>query len=183
MVDVFGGSKRSSRGPRGPFGPAGPRGAKGKPGIDDMSVWMPNTVLNQLREEDEECCFLLTHPMKDIERQRGKGIVKWLTRCKNKKNAVGIYPCEDIEQIPTGQWALDFDDNLYVIEKVTLTEDTPNSYTYFCVTFRLQSEGNNEEDQFIVFNGDSNYQRGVSATNNEIRIWGAKNDKLSYIPI
>ena len=36
---------------------------------------------------------------------------------------------------------------------------------------------------FFSVNGDSNYQRGVSATHNEIRIWGAKNDKLSYIPI
>ena len=174
MVDIFGDCSTGS------VGPVGPRGMSGKPGIEDMCTWMPNSILNRLREDDEDCCFLLTHSVQDIKRESGKGIVKWLTRCKNKKNAVGIYPCSDIKQIPTGQWVLDFDKNLYEV-KTTLTEDASNSYSFLCTTFQVGKGAKGE--QFIVSNCNQDFQRGISVTNTEIRIWGAKNGTLSYVAI
>ena len=69
MVNVFG--EEAFRGPRGPPGAdglPGSRGLKGDPGengIDLMSVWMTNTLLNRLRENDESSCFFIRN-LKDI---------------------------------------------------------------------------------------------------------------------
>ena len=66
MVDVFGGSKRfqALRGLR------GPRGITGKAGsINDICSYMPNTVVKNVQENEENGCFFIaTDPSKDIKR-------------------------------------------------------------------------------------------------------------------
>ena len=59
-VDIFGRASggNSSRGPPGPPGPQRPKGDPGKEGnMDQMCTWMPKTILNKFREEEEQCCF------------------------------------------------------------------------------------------------------------------------------
>ena len=78
MVDVFGGGSSSFRGLRGPRGPQGSqgsegprgphglRGSRGMPGtegsINDMCIWLPNTVLKYMHETEEESCFSILNP-------------------------------------------------------------------------------------------------------------------------
>ena len=68
MVDVFGGVRRNvgTRGPRGPVG------RTGRPGISDLSIYLPNTLVNNLQSHDEVCCFTIKDLDKDIKRTGDK---------------------------------------------------------------------------------------------------------------
>ena len=78
MVHFFGDHGDGLAGPTGPRGfpgTSGRRGFKGskgdpgKNGIEEIYRWFPNMVVKQFREEEEESCFLLTDPKKDIKRR------------------------------------------------------------------------------------------------------------------
>ena len=77
--------------------------------------------------------------------------------------------------------ALAFDKSLYVVEDVALSP-YDLTYVYICVTFVVLGE----QDQTIISNYDEGNPdlpfREISASNKEIRIWGAKT-KSSYVPI
>ena len=83
-----------------------------------------------------------------------------------------------------GRYALEFDHTLYRVNDIVLSGANDRSYTCLCVTFRISG---GDEEQFIVNNYENENEwlpfRGISATSTEIRIWGAKNGQLSYIPI
>ena len=189
-VDFFGrgGGASGPRGHNGPPGPPGPRGQTGKPGsINDLCTWMPNTILNTLREEEEQCCFLLTNPEEDIRRNEKGEIVEWKSRTKDKtKNAKAKeIPSSDIVKISDERYALDFHKNLYIADNIELSPPAESRYTYICLTFRTQSD----EEQTIVTDYDSSSPndpfREISATSTEIHIWGASIDgkDLSYVPV
>ena len=192
-VDFFGrgGSASGPRGHNGPPGPPGPRGLIGNPGsIKDLCLWMPNMVLNTLREEDEQCCFLITDVRNDIKRDAKGHVTEWKSRTKDKStNAIADTPCEDIVKIDDERYALDFHNSFYFADNVhffpSLDKETRSVYTYICLTFRTQSD----EEQTIVTNYDPDNPtipfREISATSTEIHIWGASIDgtNLSSVPI
>ena len=187
-----------SKGPRGEIGPAGPQGPAGPPGsrgtkgqkgdpgksghvgIDDMCRWMPDLVVEQF-EKNETCCFKITDPSKDLHVDKGGAYIVWISRSELKKNAVAVHPSKRVLHITEKNNALVFDKSLYRVDDISLGPLAP-SYVYVCVTFQVDGEN----DQTIVTNYDSNNPdlpiREISASNREIRIWGAKT-KTSYVSI
>tara|TARA_Y100000296_G_scaffold43449_1_gene49917 strand:- start:20 stop:907 length:888 start_codon:yes stop_codon:yes gene_type:complete len=185
-VDIFGrpSGGNGSRGPSGPPGPQGPKGDPGKGGFEQICKWLPDVVLQGFRENQEACCFLLTNPEKDVKRN-GKEVKEWISRSSKKNNAIAIEPSKEINYYPDiKRYALEFDHTLYEVDDITISSDKNRSYTCLCVTFRISG---GDEEQFIVSNYDDDNPdvniRGISVTSTEIRIWGAKNGELSYIPI
>ena len=185
-VDIFGrpSGGNSSRGPSGPPGPQGPKGDPGKEGnMDQMCMWMPKTILNKFREEEEQCCFLLTNREKDVKRT-GSDIVEWISRCKNKRNIKSIknLTSKDIIQITDERYALDFHNTLYFNQSIWFMQED-GGYNCVCVTFRVEGE----TVQTIVTNYNPSklpiLHHEIAATHNEIRIYGVINEELSYIPI
>ena len=106
-----------------------------------------------------------------------------LSHSKAKLNAVAMKPSKHILHISTTHNALVFDKSLYRVDDILLLPYSNRNYTCICVTFQIEGE----EDQFIVTDYDSNNPdfpfRGISASNKEIRIWGAQNHDKSYLPI
>ena len=186
MVNVFGDRGASSDGQPGPRGPRGPKGSKGDPeksgggGMNDMCRWIPDIVLEQYQEH-ETCCFKITDVSKDLRTGAGGAYVTWVSRSTVKMNAVAIHPSKHLLHISNKQNALVFDKSLYEVYDIVFAPLDP-SYVYVCVTFQTDDE----HDQTIVSNYDvANPDaafREISASNKEIRIWGAKTDS-SYIPI
>ena len=81
MVDVFGGSG-SLKNRRGPRGPMGPRGLPGS--INDLCQWLPSTILKNLQENEENGCFLIGDPSKDLAINKNEGKT-WITRSMKRK--------------------------------------------------------------------------------------------------
>ena len=121
-VDFFGrgGGASGPRGHNGPPGPPGPRGRTGKPGsINDLCAWMRTMILNTLREEDEQCCFLITSLTDDVKRNKKGEVVEWKSRTKDKtKNAIADIPSKDIVKIHDERYALDFHNSFYFADNV-----------------------------------------------------------------
>ncbi len=192
MVNIFGDRGKGNQGLRGVPGPVGPTGARGskgskgdtgRGGIDDACRWMPQLVLEQY-QKNETCCFTLADPKKDLLKGPGGVYTTWISHTNVKKNAVADdHPSKHVIYISKPHNALAFDKSLYWVDDVVISWKVPQSYTCICVTFQIEGE----DDQFIVSDyssgsPDSTF-RGISASNKEIRIWGAKNHDKSYLPI
>ena len=133
MVDVFG-DNNSFQMLGGSSGPAGPRG---RSGIIDLCKWMPNTVLKNLQELEEEGCFVIIDQHKDIKRNKKTGdIEEWISRSHNKINLIGKTPTKDIIELPNGYYALVFHKNHYFANLLDILD---SSYGFLCVTFRTES--------------------------------------------
>ena len=171
-------------GPVGPSGSRGPSGFRGPPGIGgikDMIRWFPDLALSEFRK-NEKTCLLLTDPHKDLDVGQGSKYVTWESRATlSGYNAKAIFPSDHYLNIAEKKYALLFDKNLYKV--VDLKMSPKDAKAYACVWITFQVDG--LEDQFLVSDRTNSHDpfRGISASNKEIRIWGAKNNKLSYIPI
>ena len=79
----------------------GPRGFRGKDGsIIDLCNWLPKTVLKNLQENDEKCCFFITDPKKDLKREReGADITKWISHSNAGMSLVAEKPSREIEEL------------------------------------------------------------------------------------
>ena len=76
--------KRVTKGSKGDQGVAGSKGDRCPPGpkesagtITDLCTWMPHTVLKNLQENEEVCCFFIADPKKDVYRV-GSDITQWI---------------------------------------------------------------------------------------------------------
>lgn len=182
---------RGKDGIQGPLGPKGSQGVKGSPGsrgpagiggIKDMIRWFPDLALSEFRKR-EQVCLLLTDPAKDLHIGPGQKYVTWLSRSSNSgHDAVGVFPSEKVLNIAEHKYALLFEGNVYRLGDMMISDWRPKFYACIWITFQVEGS----RDQFII--SDCNVSnptkfRGISASNKEIRIWGAKNNKLSYIPI
>ena len=180
-MNVFGGSTRLARGPRGLRGEKGEKGEKGEDGIKAIVRWFPDMALSEFRKS-EKCCLLITDPSLDLVLGKGGKYIAWCSRATTTKHdAEAIRPSGKIVNIKNGKHALVFDNNSYIVHRVILSPARPNTFAAIWTTFQVDGM----EDQFIVSNAtkDGSSFRGISASNKEIRIWGAVNNELSYIPI
>ena len=126
MVNVFG--EEAFRGARGSPGPQGLKGDPGKNGID-LGVWMTNTLLKSLRENDESGSFFIRN-LKDIERD-GKKITRWMTKCSSGKHLNAVRASENLIKLPSDQgYAIEFMNSLYVV-KIGLSIDFRPVYGLF----------------------------------------------------
>ena len=92
-VDIFG-RPSGGNGTMGPLGLRGSKGDPGKGGMEQMCMWMPNTILNKLQEEEEQCCLIIEDPSKDIKRD-GSNVTKWVSRTE-KCNAKAEKPMKNL---------------------------------------------------------------------------------------
>ena len=106
MVDVFGGSGtlKNRSGPRGPMGPRGLPGS-----IRDFCQWLPKTVLVNLQKYDENGCFCIMDPSKDLERS-GKEVKTWISRSIKGWNLVAAKASSDLVKVKD-RYALGFKKN------------------------------------------------------------------------
>ena len=147
--------------------------------VFDICKWMPHFTLNQLRKGEEQCCFIINDPSKDLIKDSSGKYVTWLSQNKNKKNAESDKPSKLIKLIKRGNWGLHFNNSLYHVDLVELSDV---DCVFACVTFQLD---NDDSEQFIFndfVNDEDEIIRGISATRNTIIIWGVHN-KSSYISI
>ena len=189
MVNVFGDREDGSigpqgnpgrTGPQGPYGLRGSKGSKGNPGkdgIEEIYRWFPNMVVKQFREEEEEDCFLLANPKKDVKHSKGGEIVEWISRSNKKYNLVAERASKSIVEL------LDFQKSRYINDDCAgFSYNRPGSYGYVCVTFRFQGD----HEQTILTNYDSTNPtqfNEISATNTEIYIWRQKDAKSTRVII
>ena len=179
MVDVFGGSKRfqALRGLR------GPRGIPGKPGsINDMGVWMPNTVLKNFQDNEENGCFFIAaDSSKDIKR-KGDNIEQWLSRSSKKFNFTSERAATSLTELANGRHALVFTNARYIKDDLYLLPNHPRTYGFICITFRTS----NDHEQVLLsnFDGEENpHWHEISTTSTEINIRGMENGKSKLISI
>ena len=65
-------------------------------------------VVKQFRGEEEEACFLLADPKKDIKRSKGGEIVEWISRSNKEYNLAAEPASKSIVELPNERYALDF---------------------------------------------------------------------------
>ena len=163
----------NTSGQRGPPGPQGAKGERGESGFNVLCKWMPNLALDGFRKE-EDGCFVLTDSATDVKHD-GKKITEWYSRSLKKFNlsAEEGKECTRLVTINEGHKALIFDKCLYTSDDLALTPRI-DCYTYICVTFSVEGD----HDQEIITDCHPSMTgipfRGISATNKEVRIWGAK---------
>ena len=170
MVDVFGRSRRF----QGLRGPRGLRGIPGTPGsIKDMCTWMPQTVLKNLQLNDEQCCFVIEDPTKDIK-CKGSDVEQWISRSHKKFNLTAERAAS-LEQLPNERYALVFKNSRYINDDIFLLPNHPGTYGFICLTFRTSDD----QEQTIVSNydvGEPHFHE-IFATSTEIGILGMETGK------
>ena len=184
MVNIFGKDAiRGKEGPRGPPGERGPAGAvgqRGPPGqsgsIEDMCKWLPNTMLKNIRELEERCCYLLRDLKKDIQKNKSGEITTWISRSHNKINLKGKVPSKVIVKLPNEKgYALSFHNTYYTAEEISFMGGS--GYGFLCITFRTQQD----EEQILVTNfepGDTdNPFNEIAVSKSTIFINGYKGKK------
>ena len=92
-------------------------------------------VVKQFREEEEEDCFLLADPKKDIKRSKGGEIVEWISRSNKKYNLAAERASKSIVELPNGRYALDFQKSRYFNDECEgFFYNKPGCYGYVSVT-------------------------------------------------
>ena len=179
MVDIFGGSRMF----QGQCGSRGPRGITGQPGsIRDMCTWMPSTILKNIQQNEETCCFFIAaDPSKDIKRT-GTDIQKWISRSSKKSNLIAEKPAKSLMELPNGRHALEFKNARYINEDLLLIQNHPGSYGFICVTFRTSSD----KEQILLsnFEDDTNQDfHEIATTTTTITISGKEKGIAKVVPI
>ena len=165
------------------MGERGPEGPPGKTsGIDDMCKWIPDIVLNQF-ERNEQVCLLITDPRFDLHKG-DDAYLTWVSRSTLGKNANAdnaATASKSVLHIADKKNALVFKNCFYWVDDVMLLP--PTGYTAICVTFMI--DGNQDMTIVSDFSDVGGLQDPfceISASNKEIRVWGA-DSKTSYVPI
>ena len=173
-----------SRGPPGTTGRDGSQGepgTKGKDGKDgfDVCKWLSKFTLKQFRIDEEETCLLITDPDVDLKRSdRGK-YIQWISRSIMKKNATAVKASTSCRKIKEGSWGLNFP-GIYRIDGIVLST---NDCIFTCITFQIKQEKKVEQFIFCDFDDEFKSKRGISVTNDAIRIYGVENeDNFISIP-
>ena len=170
-----------SKGDQGVAGDRGSPGPKGSPGtITDLCTWMPHTVLKNLQENEELCCFFIADPNKDIKREESV-IKQWITRSQNKLNLTAERASKSIVQVTTERHALVFQKNRYISDDLLFIPNHSGTYGFVCVTYRTSGE----DAQVILSNieKEGKYFHEIYVTATEIGISGRENEKPKCVII
>ena len=95
----------------------GVKGDHGRSGIDDMCRWMSDLTLEQF-QKNETCCFLLTHPAKDLIKTAGGAYKTWISRSGSLKMDAIKNPSKKVLHISKTHNALVFVKSLYDIDEL-----------------------------------------------------------------
>ena len=173
MVDVFGGS-RILQGQRGITGQAG--------SIKDMCIWMPDTILKNIQQNEETCCFFIAaNPSKDVKRT-ATDIKEWISRSSKKSNLIAEKPSKSLTELLNGRHALKFKNTRYINEDLLLLQNHPGSYGFICVTFKTSTD----EEQTLLSNfEDDNNQHfhEITITTTTITVTGEEKGITKIVPI
>ena len=123
--------------------------------------------------KSESSCLLLKDPRYDLQESKGGSeYATWLlSRSESKPHAEAIYASSLVYCVRDGKYALAFKDNLYKINKITLSLIGLHSYTVLVITFMILG---GEDEQFLIsdWSGKGKLFRGIAASSKEIRIYG-----------
>jgi hypothetical protein len=172
-----------SKGDQGVAGDRGVAGPKGSPStITDLCTWMPHTVLKNLQENEELCCFFIADPNKDIKRE-GSVIKQWITRSQNKLNLTAERASKSIVQVTSERHALVFQKNRYISDDLLFIPNHSGTYGFVCVTYRT-SAGDDAAAQVILSNSEKteNFHE-IYVTATEIGISGRESGKAKCVII
>ena len=180
-MNVFGGTRS-----RGGKGPRGPRGFPGKDSsISDFCTWLPNTILKQIQEHEEESYLLNPKdPEKDLTRDKNKAIIEWKSRNLQKSNLIAVHPSSEVEEILPGNYAMVFHKNLYHSQINNFINTIRPGYGYVCIKFKVDGD----EEQVLITKEHHAHDRfrefhEISVTQTEINISGYLQNKPIKIPI
>ena len=154
-IDIFGGSRGSSSGAfKGPRGPRGIQGERGVSGIQTLCIWMPHTILQNYRENEEYMCLLIRDLDRDLVVKPDDGSVsKWKSRCvsdhhrRDNMDAVSkLSPSKTIIPLHTdGRYALEFKNNVYTCEMANFFPSARiSSYVNILVSFKTHGLHNRQ---------------------------------------
>ena len=202
MVNIFGKEEvRGKKGDRGPVGPmgavgaAGPPGERGEPGtsgIVDLYNWLPSTVLENFQVDSEECCFIIKKDGDDIKKNKRGNIESWKSKSisavlqeykrfqRIAKVTKTSHPFKTVTYSPDGRGYISLEKSMFEVKDVTLT----NNYSFACITFKVVRD---DLDQYIISNWETEQEqfvfRGISASENELRIHGCVNGENDYFSV
>ena len=134
---------RGPQGSKGDQGVAGSKGSKGSPGpkgspgiITDLCTWMTHTVVKNLQENEEDGCFFIADPKKDIKREGSGGDIKqWISRSQKHFNLEAERASKSLTDLANGRHALVFKNSRYINEDIFLFANQSGSHGFICVTF------------------------------------------------
>ena len=141
------------------------------PVLDNLCSWLPNMMLENLRQKEEAGCFLIRDIQKDIKRGKDKQIVEWVSRADKKCNLKGKVPSRELIELPFQRgYALDFNKTYYTLDTGLFMS---SYYGFVCITFRTQ----HEEEQILLTNYDEDesevFVSDISVTRTRISILGS----------
>ena len=134
---------RGTQGSKGDQGVAGSKddrgspGPKGSPGtITDLCTGMPHTVVKNLQENEEDGCFFIADPKKDIKREGSGDIKQWISRSQKHFNLEAERASKSLTDLANGRYALVFKNSCYINEDIFLFANQSGSHGFICVPFR-----------------------------------------------
>ena len=132
---------------------------------------MPNTVLKNLRENDEVACFIITDLSKDILRD-GDKIKTLISRNVKRYNLTAVKPSKSLKKLDD-RYALVFDHSRYLGADIVLDVHQPGYFSCICITFRVSGVDAVAGEQTLISNFEapsSDSFDEISVTNKEIHI-------------
>lgn len=175
-MNIFGGATGSAM----DEGPRGPRGFRGKDStMDDFSLWLPRTFVNNLQVNEEKGAFFVIDPEKDlVHKNDEKAITQWVSRSRRGGNLVAVKPASgELEKIHVSEYddeeryAIKFKNAQYKCRASFLT-GFKETCGYICITFRTYSE----DDQVLISANKRYQQQQVT----EVRISGATEITIQF---
>ena len=166
-MNVFGGGASGSSMEKGPRGPRGYRGKDGS--LTELCTWLPESVIDNLRKNEESGAFFIQNLEKDIIRSKGENgaaaagtpITQWISRSKKGGNLVAkkaASELEEIETMGTSGYAMSFKTNHYENRQSSFLTPQDKITGFICITFRTQSD---RQDQVLISGPDPGNERAV----------------------
>ena len=132
---------------------------------------MPTFILNEFRQREESCCFMIRDLGRDLKKDERGNYVTWISRNDKKNNAEAVRGAsKSCRVIRSGKlWGLDFYNSSYVIQNASLRSG------FACITFQLDHDSGESEQVLFMDNN-----RGVSTNGKRITIYGVDNESNRY---
>ena len=159
----------------GPQGVRGKQGPIGEGSLTSLCMWLPNTMLESLRQKDENGCYLIRDKDKDLRFDKEMKIVEWISRCDKKINLVAKAPAKKLIKLPNDQgFALDFNKSCYTSNEICFML---YRYGFICITFHTSVKDEHTLiTSFDVDNPDTFFNE-ISVTCSSVSILAINSDR------